>query len=177
MFASTLVQKDLSDGFRAFIHGNGINHQVFDMAGTKKADIPLHMMQTIMDLLVDETNHPVLIHCKQGKHRTGCAVGVLRKYHGWDTRSVLAEYQSYAEPKVRETDIKYLSSFELMALSGVVPRKTRGAESYSPAGRCLFLFVTCCLVYFLWLMISYNKDSATAQAPPLRRGKAWQRLR
>ncbi|KAK6824746.1 hypothetical protein PG987_012240 [Apiospora arundinis] len=36
----TLVQKDLPEGFQEFIDSNGITHKVFDMTGTKKAEIP-----------------------------------------------------------------------------------------------------------------------------------------
>lgn len=167
----------MSDDFRAFVHGNGINHQIFDMTGTKKADIPLHMMQSIMSLLVDETNHPVLIHCKQGKHRTGCAVGVLRKYHGWDTRSVLAEYQSYAQPKVRETDMNYLNGFELATLSNVAPQRKQVAKASSPVGGYLCLFIAGCLFYFLWLMMMYKSESSASQVPPPGRGTAWRHSR
>lgn len=46
------------------------------------------------------------------QHRTGCIVGVLRKLYGWDLATVLSEYHSFANPKPRDTDIKYLTTVE-----------------------------------------------------------------
>jgi tyrosine-protein phosphatase SIW14 len=43
------------------------------------------------------------------QHRTGCVVGVIRKLYGWDTAAAIAEYESFANPKPRETDVNYLT--------------------------------------------------------------------
>ncbi|KAI1135871.1 tyrosine phosphatase family-domain-containing protein [Hypoxylon sp. FL0543] len=121
----TLVGKDLPHGFQQFIDGNQIKHEVFDMAGTKKADIPIKTMQTIIAVVSNRKNYPLLIHCNQGKHRTGCVVGVLRKTIEWDTNSIIREYTKYAEPKVRETDVKYITNFRLSDLKKAVPSPSK----------------------------------------------------
>ncbi|OTB04110.1 hypothetical protein M426DRAFT_30241, partial [Hypoxylon sp. CI-4A] len=107
----TLVGKELPDGFQQFISANRIKHEIFDMAGTKKADIPIKTMQSILAVISNPKNYPLLLHCNQGKHRTGCVVGVLRKTIEWDTASIISEYTKFAEPKVRETDVKYITNF------------------------------------------------------------------
>ncbi|KAI1769809.1 tyrosine phosphatase family-domain-containing protein [Hypoxylon cercidicola] len=114
----TLVAKDLPDGFQEFMHTNRIAHRIFDMVGTKKAAIPVKTMQSILSVVNDRKNYPLLIHCNQGKHRTGCVVGVLRKINEWDTTSIIQEYSKFAEPKVRDTDVKYLTDFKLSDLPG-----------------------------------------------------------
>ncbi|KAI1389235.1 tyrosine phosphatase family-domain-containing protein [Hypoxylon trugodes] len=121
----TLVGKELPDGFQQFIDENGIKHQIFDMAGTKKAEIPIETMQSIISIISNRKNYPLLIHCNHGKHRTGCVVGVLRKTNEWDTTSIIREYTKYAEPKVRETDVKYLLDFKLADLPNVISRPSR----------------------------------------------------
>ena len=46
---------------------NGIRHCVIEMQGTKKVDIPKATMQSIMEVVLNQENHPLLIHCNHGK--------------------------------------------------------------------------------------------------------------
>lgn len=46
---------------------NHITHRVINMVGTKKQAIPLETMAAIMDVVADQTNYPLLIHCNHGK--------------------------------------------------------------------------------------------------------------
>lgn len=154
----TLVQKEMPEGFQLFMEGNGIRHVVFDMAGTKKADIPLAMIRSIIGLIADETNHPMLVHCNQGKHRTGCVVGVFRMYHGWDTDLALEEYEKYAYPKVRLTDVHYLRGFQLANLRHVAVRRPR-LEHQNPSlsvGHLVFMYFIAILALLIWILTIYG---------------------
>ncbi|KAK3304145.1 tyrosine phosphatase family-domain-containing protein [Chaetomium strumarium] len=115
----TLVRKDFPEGYDAFLQKNGIRHCVFDMQGTKKQDIPLQTMKSILRLVLDRRNHPLLVHCNHGKHRTGCVIGIVRKLSGWDVNSIVSEYKTYANPKARDCDIKYITGFELANISNL----------------------------------------------------------
>ncbi|KAK0626971.1 tyrosine phosphatase family-domain-containing protein [Immersiella caudata] len=115
----TLVQKDFPEGYHAFISNNGIKHHVFDMKGTKKQEIPIKTMRSILRLVLDRQNHPLLMHCNHGRHRTGCVVAVVRKVSGWDLGHILQEYRNFAEPKVRDCDINYITGFELTEISNL----------------------------------------------------------
>ncbi|CAN0534051.1 unnamed protein product, partial [Ectocarpus sp. 8 AP-2014] len=33
-------------------------------------------------LNTDASNHPMLVHCNKGKHRTGCLIGCFRRVRG-----------------------------------------------------------------------------------------------
>ncbi|KAK8086591.1 tyrosine phosphatase [Apiospora phragmitis] len=146
----TLVQKDLPEGFQEFINGNGITHKVFDMVGTKKAEIPMGLMRSIMEIIADRRYHPLLIHCNHGKHRTGCVVGVYRKWSGWDTASVVAEYHKYAAPKARDSDVKYLNEFKLTSLKHVMTeKKPYGIRQFS------FLTMVAAMSLVVWIMTLY----------------------
>ncbi|KAJ4131418.1 tyrosine-protein phosphatase siw14 [Fusarium equiseti] len=113
----TLVKKDdLDHDLETFITREGIRQVVFNMKGTKKEAIPLDTMKGILNVVLDKSNYPLLIHCNHGKHRTGCVVGVVRKITGWDAARVVAEYNTYAEPKARECDVTYLEGFEVSSL-------------------------------------------------------------
>ncbi|KAK1836078.1 tyrosine phosphatase family-domain-containing protein [Podospora conica] len=124
----TLVQKDFSDHFFDFVTRNGINHHVVDMKGTKKEEIPAHQMSSILEFVLDKKHHPLLIHCKQGRHRTGCVVGAVRKATGWNLGHILDEYKNYAHPKPRDCDIAYLTGFQ----PGVFPQWGRGDAADFP---------------------------------------------
>ncbi|KAL2938785.1 Tyrosine-protein phosphatase DSP1 [Bienertia sinuspersici] len=58
-------------------------------------------------------NHPVLIHCKRGKHRTGCLVGCLRKLQKWCLSSIFDEYQRFAAAKARVSDQRFIELFDI----------------------------------------------------------------
>ncbi|QSZ31597.1 hypothetical protein DSL72_001164 [Monilinia vaccinii-corymbosi] len=115
----TLVKKEYPPGFLAFIEAQGIRHYVIEMQGTKKVDIPEHIMTQIMRISLDKENHPLLIHCNHGKHRTGCAAAIIRHVSGWGVQSIVEEYRSYAEPKARDVDIKYITEYKVSSLSGL----------------------------------------------------------
>ncbi|XP_050915627.1 tyrosine-protein phosphatase DSP3 [Lathyrus oleraceus] len=69
-----------------------------------------------LKILLDVRNHPVLIHCKRGKHRTGCVVGCFRKMQNWCLSSVFEEYQCSAGAKSRTTDLTFIEMFDIINL-------------------------------------------------------------
>ncbi|XP_057732274.1 tyrosine-protein phosphatase DSP3-like [Arachis stenosperma] len=66
-----------------------------------------------LKVLIDVKNHPVLIHCNSGKHRTGCLVGCMRKLQNWCLDSVFEEYKKFAGAKSRNTDLEFIGSFDI----------------------------------------------------------------
>ncbi|KAI1132626.1 tyrosine phosphatase family-domain-containing protein [Nemania abortiva] len=143
----TLVQKELPDGYQEFIQANGITHKIFDMAGTKKEEIPVEMMRSILAVVSQTKNYPLLIHCNHGKHRTGCVVGILRKSNQWDLKRIINEYSAFAEPKVRETDVKYLTDFEITSL-GHQPQAVAFVSAIGRFFRLVLLVVLTMLIFY-----------------------------
>ncbi|KAI1765249.1 protein-tyrosine phosphatase [Hypoxylon sp. FL1150] len=137
----TLVGKELPQEYQEFIQANGIAHDVFDMVGTKKAVIPTETMQSILSIVNDRKNYPLLIHCNHGRHRTGCVIGALRKIHEWDTTSVIQEYSKFAEPKAREADVKYLTDFKPSDFPNSKPLSRRIPYTYIQYTRILLTIV------------------------------------
>ncbi|CAN7112941.1 unnamed protein product [Brassica rapa subsp. narinosa] len=101
-----------------FLEANNIKLFQFGIEG--KTDPPTPMPEdTVLDalrVLVDVRNHPILIHCKAGKHRTGCLVGCLRKVQSWCLSSVLEEYQKNAGVKWRQRDLNFIEAFDTASL-------------------------------------------------------------
>ncbi|CZT10661.1 related to SIW14 Protein involved in actin filament organization [Rhynchosporium agropyri] len=127
----SLVQNDLDPEFAGFLKSNQIQHKVIDMPGTKKVDITKELMQGIMEVVLDEANFPILIHCNHGKHRTGCAVGVVRHVARWGVEAIIEEYRGYADPKIRECDVKYLIGFDVQSLQNLFATKKQDTPASS----------------------------------------------
>ncbi|KAL6882061.1 hypothetical protein ACP4OV_011533 [Aristida adscensionis] len=65
----------------------------------------------------DVRNHQVLIeHCKRGKHRTGCAIGCLRKLQKWCLSSVFDQYLHFAAVKARSKDQRFMELLDASSL-------------------------------------------------------------
>ncbi|XP_044481012.1 tyrosine-protein phosphatase DSP3-like [Mangifera indica] len=96
------------------------NIQLFQFGIEGKADPPVSVpgdtIMAALKILIDVRNHPVLIHCNRGKHRTGCLVGCLRKLQNWVLSSVFEEYQRFAGRKSRITDLEFIETFDIKSL-------------------------------------------------------------
>ncbi|KAH9315568.1 hypothetical protein KI387_024195, partial [Taxus chinensis] len=93
-----LCPEPYSEANRDFIRNHGIKLFHFGIEGNKEpfVNIPENIIREALKVLLDARNHPVLIHCKRGKHRTGCLVGCLRKVQSWCLSSIFDEYQRFA---------------------------------------------------------------------------------
>ncbi|XP_041003037.1 tyrosine-protein phosphatase DSP1-like [Juglans microcarpa x Juglans regia] len=101
-----------------FLKSNGIKLFQFGIEGYKEpfVNIPENTIREALKVVLDIRNHPVLIHCKRGKHRTGCLVGCLRKLQRWCLTSVFDEYQRFAAAKARVSDQRFMELFDVSSL-------------------------------------------------------------
>ena len=72
----------------------------------------LQVIQDALSQVLDVRNHPILIHCNKGKHRTGALVGCLRKLQGWSLTSIFDEYNRFAGTKGRVMDQQFIELFD-----------------------------------------------------------------
>ncbi|KAK4721813.1 hypothetical protein R3W88_012046 [Solanum pinnatisectum] len=97
-----------------FLRINNIKLFQFGIDGTKEPSaMSSSAITEALKVITDVRNHPVLIHCKRGKHRTGCLVGCLRKLQNWCMSAVVEEYKHFAGTKWRETDVKFLEKYDV----------------------------------------------------------------
>ncbi|MCL7027821.1 hypothetical protein MKW94_013992 [Papaver nudicaule] len=96
---------------KKFLQSKNIKPFQFGLQGTKKESVSEDTIAEAIEVLLDVRNHPILIHCKHGKHRTGCVVGCYRKVKNWCLPCVLKEYQRFVGEKARPTDMKFIKSF------------------------------------------------------------------
>jgi protein tyrosine/serine phosphatase len=79
----------------------------------------------------DPTNHPVLIHCRAGLHRTGVLTAVYRmEYEGWSTREAFNELKSngFGDSACTSAN-EYVSQYVL----AYRPRSSRAASRTIPS--------------------------------------------
>jgi len=95
-----------------FLEAEGIALHQFGMTGNKDLDeMPEEVIQRALDVVLDCANHPVLIHCNQGKHRTGCLVGCLRRMQRWSMIAIFDEYRRFAADKARVVDLQFIENW------------------------------------------------------------------
>ncbi|RAL47533.1 hypothetical protein DM860_011271 [Cuscuta australis] len=112
-----LCQEPYPEENKEFLRVNNIKLFQFGIDGTKEpSNIPKSTITEALKVLIDVRNHPVLIHCKRGKHRTGCLVGCLRKLQNWRLASVLEEYKHFAGTKWRENDVCFLEAYDVSCI-------------------------------------------------------------
>ncbi|KAJ8461733.1 hypothetical protein OPV22_034659 [Ensete ventricosum] len=101
-----------------FLRANGIRLFQFGIDGCKEpfVNIPEDTIHEALKAVLDIRNHPIVIHCKRGKHRTGCLVGCLRKLQRWCLASIFDEYQRFAAAKARVSDQMFMERFDISGL-------------------------------------------------------------
>ncbi|XP_015696537.1 probable tyrosine-protein phosphatase DSP4 isoform X1 [Oryza brachyantha] len=126
-----LCPEPYPDANQEFLRAHGIRLFKFGIDGSKElgfgtenrcclqepfVNIPEDRIREALEVVLDVTNHPVLIHCKRGKHRTGCVVGCLRKLQRWCLTSIFDEYQRFAAAKARVSDLRFMELFDTSSL-------------------------------------------------------------
>jgi tyrosine-protein phosphatase SIW14 len=110
----TLVPEPISPEYQAFMDETGIQHfQVHIKANKGEVRVESCEMSRALRLILDRTNHPILIHCNKGKHRTGCTIACLRRITGMEFGDVVDEYHTYAGAKARLMDEVFFENFDL----------------------------------------------------------------
>ncbi len=82
----------------------------------EKGEIPAEQaVQEFLAVMENKENHPVLVHCFAGIHRTGTMCAVFRmEYHGWTVERSMEEMQLYgfAPKDMHEHIAVYLREYQ-----------------------------------------------------------------
>lgn len=114
----TLVQEPYPVELIKHYERVGIKLIQYAIPGNKEpfVHIPEDKIRLALRQVLDVRNHPMLIHCNKGKHRTGCLVGCLRKLQHWSSTAIFDEYRRYAFPKSRNMDQQFIELFDHSSL-------------------------------------------------------------
>ncbi|RHZ80513.1 hypothetical protein Glove_134g170 [Diversispora epigaea] len=102
----TLILEEYPEQNKKFLEANNIELFQFGIAGNKEPFVQ------IPEDKIYQRNHPILIHCNKGKHRTGCLIGCLRKVQRWSHTSIFDEYRRFSHPKSRSMDQQFIELFD-----------------------------------------------------------------
>ncbi|KAL2370025.1 tyrosine phosphatase [Blastomyces gilchristii SLH14081] len=127
-----LFDEEWSRDYGEFIQENGIKSYVIPILANKNPLVftPYETVIEVLMLILNPMNHPVLIHCNKGKHRTGCVIACFRRVQGWSLMAALQEYQKHSTPKSRVLDRNYIEGFDPNSLSDLVEKV--GARKWLP---------------------------------------------
>lgn len=109
----TLILEDYPEQNTQFLDENGITFFQFGIPGNKEpfVQIPQEKITAALVTILDRRNHPMLIHCNKGKHRTGCLIGCLRKLQQWSLTTIFDEYRRFSFPKSRSMDQEFIELY------------------------------------------------------------------
>ncbi|VEU23044.1 DEKNAAC104002 [Brettanomyces naardenensis] len=107
-----------------WIKDNGISFKFFRLKEVGRAgkgedgegeDTASHseaIMNSVLNLLLNRDNYPVLIHSNKGKHRVGVLVGLVRAYlQGWTLSGAFDEYGKFSHEK-GDYDLEFVEMFK-----------------------------------------------------------------
>ncbi|SCV00858.1 LAME_0G12464g1_1 [Lachancea meyersii CBS 8951] len=97
-----------------FMSKAGIKLFQIGMSGNKEpfVNIPSDLLTSALEVAINPENHPILIHCNRGKHRTGCLVGCIRRLQNWSLTMIFDEYRRFAFPKARALDQQFIEMYD-----------------------------------------------------------------
>lgn len=98
----------------AFMKENGIQFFQVGMSGNKEpfVHVPHNVITSALEIAINPANHPLLIHCNRGKHRTGCLSGCIRRLQDWSLTMIFDEYRRFAYPKARPLDQQLIELYD-----------------------------------------------------------------
>lgn len=114
----TLILEEYPEANSTFLDSNGITFFQFGIPGNKEpfVSIPTDKITAALMTILDRRNHPILIHCNKGKHRTGCLIGCLRKLQQWSLTTIFDEYRRFSWPKSRSMDQEFIELYDERAV-------------------------------------------------------------
>ncbi len=108
----------------------------------ERRQVPEHRPATIdqlLDLLDDESNYPILLHCKAGLHRTGVLSAVYRmEYQGWSHEEAYRELRAHGfgdwvSTSANDYITEYVLSYRPGLRHGVPVARPADPPSHSPS--------------------------------------------
>jgi protein tyrosine phosphatase (PTP) superfamily phosphohydrolase (DUF442 family) len=77
----------------------GVRYVFLSLDTLPRRQVPAHRPAAIEEMLRlfdDESNYPMLIHCRAGLHRTGCMAAIYRmEYEGWTPEQAVEEMKTH----------------------------------------------------------------------------------
>lgn len=108
-----LYPKDVRNDLREYAEANGIYIFDADVGINQEPFIAMStpVVTSVLEFIADPQNLPVMIFCTNGKIRTGCIVGCLRKQMGWSIISIMHELEQATDGDAGLADQVFIESY------------------------------------------------------------------
>lgn len=158
----TFVPEALSTHYANFISSCGITHHHIPILANKNPDLytDASTVTSILELMLDATNYPMLIHCNKGKHRTGCMTACFRKACGWHIDAIIAEYVRYSTPKDRDLDKVFIERYDATEMKALALKRGYVGGAYAQPKE--LAANTAGVSETAWTMLGTSTDSAVS---------------
>ena len=109
-----LYPKDIHRDLREYAEQKNIKIFTADVGVNQEPFIVMSSLavKSALDFISDSKNLPTLIFCTNGKVRTGCVVGCLRKQMGWSIISIVQELEQATDGECGIADQIFIEKFE-----------------------------------------------------------------
>ncbi|ETN99029.1 hypothetical protein RFI_38459 [Reticulomyxa filosa] len=101
---------------KTFIDQEKITLYQIPIEGNKEPfiKIPEDKIIEALRYVLDTKNHPLLVFCEAGAHRTGALMGCVRKLQQWSLTCIFDEYRRFARDQIiRLLDMQFIDLFDL----------------------------------------------------------------
>ena len=114
---------NLPPAYKEFLDAEGIEYKHMALKGNKEhcEEMDRKQVAQAIQLIMDRRNHPLLIHCRSGKHRTGALVGCIRMLQRWSLEQTCNEYVYFCKHKQRYVDKQHIERFDPRTLASLAP--------------------------------------------------------
>lgn len=114
---------NLPPAYKEFLDAEGIEYKHMALKGNKEncEEMDRNQVAKAIHLIMDRRNHPILIHCRSGKHRTGALVGCIRMLQRWSLEQTCNEYVYFCKHKQRYVDKQHIERFDPRTLAPLAP--------------------------------------------------------
>ncbi|GAB5367260.1 hypothetical protein AAMO2058_001214700 [Amorphochlora amoebiformis] len=109
------VCSEKNEEFDTFCKQANITLIHLPMEGNKEPFVGMEWKQigNVLAYIKDSNNHPLLVHCSKGKHRTGCVVACLRKLQQRSLTYIFEEYERFTgRGKAELLDLQFIDLFD-----------------------------------------------------------------
>ena len=110
---SLLNPIELRPDVKAFCLENNVQLIEADIGVNKEPFLTMNdnVVTVVMNHLANESNLPCLIFCLNGKLRTSCMVGCIRREMGWSLSSIKEEFEQYTDGEGDLLDLLYIQNY------------------------------------------------------------------
>ena len=109
-----LFPKDIRSDLREYLQQNDIKLLEADVGINQEPFVAMssRAVSSVLSFVANPCNLPALIFCTNGKVRTGCVVGCIRKMAGWSIISIIHELEQATDAD-SPLDQSFIENFEI----------------------------------------------------------------